>query len=84
MRIHTAIATLVFLSPALMWSQEFQLVRSWRNALEVGLSNAYYPPQERGAGQTLRDWGTQMESAALNNIVKEFWPEIRHKVFRRK
>lgn len=54
------------------------------NALEAGLSNAYYPPQERGAGQTLRDWGTQMESAALNNIVKEFWPDIHHKVFRRK
>src|SRR5579864_4221937 len=54
------------------------------NALEAGLSNAYYPPQEQGTGQTLRDWGTQMESAALNNIVKEFWPDIRHKVFRRK
>lgn len=54
------------------------------NALEAGLSNAYYPPQERGAGQTLRDWGTQMESAALNNIVKEFWPDIRQKVFRQK
>lgn len=54
------------------------------NGMEAGLSNAYYPPQERGAGQTLRDWGTQMESAALNNIVKEFWPDIRHKVFRRK
>jgi len=54
------------------------------NALEAGLSNAYYPPQERGASQTLRDWGTQMESAALNNIVKEFWPDVRQKVFRRK
>lgn len=54
------------------------------NGLEAGLSNAYYPPQERGAGQTLRDWGTQMESAAINNVVKEFWPDIRQKVFRRK
>ena len=54
------------------------------NALEAGLSNAYYPPQERGANQTLRDWGTQMESAALNNVAKEFWPDIRRKVFHRK
>jgi len=54
------------------------------NGMEALLSNAYYPPQERGASQTLRDWGTQMESAALNNIVKEFWPDIRQKVFRRK
>jgi hypothetical protein len=54
------------------------------NGLEALLSNAYYPPEERGAGQTLRNWGTQMESAALNNIVKEFWPDIRQKVLRRK
>ncbi|MGH9514312.1 MAG: hypothetical protein ACRD3P_01365, partial [Terriglobales bacterium] len=37
------------------------------NALEAGLSNAYYPPQEQGFNQTLRNWGTQMESAAVNN-----------------
>jgi hypothetical protein len=54
------------------------------NALEATLSNAYYPPQERGLHQTLRDWGTQMESAALNNVAKEFWPDIRRDVFRQK
>lgn len=54
------------------------------NACEAALSNLYYPPQERGGAQTLRGWGNQMESAALNNIVKEFWPDIRHKVFRLK
>jgi len=48
------------------------------NALEAGLSNAYYPPQERGLRQTARDWGAQMESAVVNNIAKEFWPDIRH------
>jgi hypothetical protein len=48
------------------------------NALEAGLSNAYYPPEERGLRQTARNWGQQMESAALNNIAKEFWPDIRH------
>ncbi|HLW54605.1 MAG TPA: hypothetical protein VKW06_17345 [Candidatus Angelobacter sp.] len=54
------------------------------NALEATLSNAYYPPQERGLSQTLRNWGAQMESAALNNIAKEFWPDIRRKILRRK
>ena len=52
------------------------------NALEAGLSNAYYPPQERGGKQTARDLGTQMESAVLNNIAKEFWPDIRHLILR--
>jgi hypothetical protein len=53
------------------------------NALEAGLSNAYYPPEERGLRQTGRNWATQMESAAVNNIAKEFWPDIRNKFFRR-
>jgi hypothetical protein len=54
------------------------------NGLEAGLSNAYYPPQEQGLNQTLRNWGTQMESAALNNVAKEFWPDIRHKILRQR
>jgi len=54
------------------------------NALEAGLSNAYYPPEERGLRQTATNWGTQMESAVLNHIFQEFWPDIRRKVFRQK
>jgi hypothetical protein len=53
------------------------------NALEAALSNAYYPPQERGPGKTAENWATQMESAALNNIAKEFWPDFRRIVLRR-
>jgi hypothetical protein len=54
------------------------------NGLEAALSNAYYPPQERGVSQTARNWGTQMESAVLNHVFQEFWPDIRRKIFRQK
>lgn len=54
------------------------------NALEAGLSNAYYPAQERTFSTTMQNFGVQMESAALNNLAKEFWPDIRHKILRRK
>ena len=54
------------------------------NGLEAGLSNAYYPPQERGLSQTTVNWGTQMESAVLNHIFQEFWPDIRRKLLRQK
>ena len=54
------------------------------NGLEAGLSNAYYPPQERGLNQTALNFGTQMESAVLNHIFQEFWPDIRKKVLRQK
>jgi hypothetical protein len=47
----------------------------------AALSTAYYPPQERGIVKISEGWGTQLESAALNNIAKEFWPDIRKYVF---
>jgi len=53
------------------------------NFCEAALSQAYYPPQERGVSKTFENWGTQMESAALNNIAKEFWPDFRRIVLRR-
>ena len=54
------------------------------NGLEAGLSNADYPPQERSLSQTTVNWGTQMESAVLNHIFQEFWPDIRRKLLRQK
>jgi hypothetical protein len=39
--------------------------------MEAGLSNLYYPPQERGLRKTAENWGAQLESTALNNIIKE-------------
>jgi hypothetical protein len=54
------------------------------NALEAGLANTYYPPEERGAHQTAVNWGAQIESAALNNIAKEFWPDVRQFLFGKK
>ncbi|MGH9716881.1 MAG: hypothetical protein ACRD4R_09180 [Candidatus Acidiferrales bacterium] len=62
--------------------------RATFNLSEVGgdfassaLSTAYYPPQERGIAKISEGWGTQLESAALNNIAKEFWPDIRRRLF---
>ena len=54
------------------------------NGLEAGLSNAYYPPQERGLHQTALNWATQMESAVLNHVFQEFWPDIRKDLFHQK
>jgi len=54
------------------------------NGLEAGLANFYYPPQERGLRSTAINWASQLEAASLNNIVREFWPDIRHKLLRQK
>jgi hypothetical protein len=54
------------------------------NAMEAGLSNFYYPPEERGLSNTAVNWASQLEAASLNNIIREFWPDIRHKILRQK
>jgi hypothetical protein len=54
------------------------------NGFVAGLSNAYYPPEERSFRKTAENFGTGIESAALNNLVKEFWPDIHQFLFHRK
>jgi hypothetical protein len=54
------------------------------NGMEAGLANLYYPPQERSLHNTAVNWATQLEAASLNNLFREFWPDIRRKVFRQK
>ncbi len=45
------------------------------NGMEAGLSNFYYPPEERGLHSTMVNWAAQLEAAALNNLFREFWPD---------
>jgi hypothetical protein len=54
------------------------------NGMEAGLSNFYYPPEERGFSNTALNYVAQMEAASTNNIFREFWPDIRRKLFRQK
>ena len=54
------------------------------NGMEAGLSNFYYPPEERGLRNTAVNWVAQLEAASINNIIREFWPDIRHKMLRQK
>jgi hypothetical protein len=54
------------------------------NGMEAGLSNFYYPPEERSLRNTAVNWVAQLEAASINNIIREFWPDIRHKMLRQK
>jgi len=54
------------------------------NGMEAGLANLYYPAQERSLHNTAVNWASQLEAAALNNVFREFWPDIRHKFLRQK
>jgi hypothetical protein len=54
------------------------------NGMEAGLSNLYYPPEERSLHNTAVNYVSQLEAASLNNLVREFWPDIRHRFLRKK
>jgi hypothetical protein len=62
----------------------FNLSEIVGNGMEAGLANLYYPPQERSFHNTAVNWASQLEAASLNNLVKEFWPDIHRKMLRQK
>jgi hypothetical protein len=49
----------------------------------AGISNLYYPQQDRGFGHTLSRISIDLGNTALYNAAAEFWPDI-HRVLHRK
>src|SRR5579871_2093052 len=45
----------------------------------AGISNLYYPQQDRTFGHTLSRVGIDLGNTALYNAAAEFWPEVHHK-----
>jgi len=51
------------------------------NAVAAGISNLYYPATDRSFGNTANKWGQQIALDAFFNVTKEFWPDMRKKLF---
>lgn len=51
------------------------------NAVAAGMSNLYYPAVNRSLGNTANKWSQQIALDAAFNVMKEFWPDVRHKFF---
>ncbi len=51
------------------------------SGVAAGISNLYYPHQERTVGNTLDQWGTDLGIDALSFMFREFWPDINHALF---
>ena len=54
------------------------------NGIAAGISNAYYPAEDRSAGKTMTKWGQQIGIDTAFNVMKEFWPDVHRKLFHRK
>ncbi len=51
------------------------------NAVAAGISNVYYPAADRSAANTATKWGQQLALDTFFNVLKEFWPDVRRKMF---
>src|SRR6202140_1967466 len=51
------------------------------NVVAAGISNLYYPATDRSFGNTANKWGQQIALDAFFNVTKEFWPDMRKKLF---
>jgi hypothetical protein len=48
----------------------------------AGISNLYYPKQDRTFGHTVSRIGIDLGNTALYNAAAEFWPDINHALHR--
>lgn len=53
------------------------------NAAAAGISQTYHSRQERGFSNFGSDYATQIAIDVIANQLKEFWPDIRHKIFKK-
>ena len=54
------------------------------NAVAAGISNLYYPQQDRTLRNTAVVWGTQIGWDTAANLLREFWPDLHRAIRRRK
>jgi hypothetical protein len=64
--------------------EQFNYAEITGNLVAAGISNIYHPDQERTLPNTLSVWGTDIMWDAVANELKEFWPDIHHKLSRHK
>ena len=51
------------------------------NGAGAGVSNLYYPSQERTWTKTGQKWANQVALDGIFNVMKEFWPDVRQHLF---
>jgi hypothetical protein len=73
-------ATRVFVTKTDAGGTRFNFSEILGNATGTAISNAYTPDQ-RDVGDNLETWWTQIGIDSASQVLKEFWPDIKHKLF---
>jgi hypothetical protein len=70
----------VFVTKTDSGGSRFNFSEALGNATAVAISNSYYP-DNRDAGDAVEKLGMQIGVDAVSQVLKEFWPDIKHKLF---
>jgi hypothetical protein len=73
-------ATRVFVTRTDAGGTRFNFSEVLGNAAGTAISNAYYP-DSRTVGDNVEKLGEQIGIDAVSQVLKEFWPDIKHKLF---
>jgi hypothetical protein len=74
-------ATRVLVTRADSGARQFNFSEIIGNGVAAGISSTYYPASGRNTHAVLDKWGLDVGSDAGFNILKEFWPDMRQKLF---
>jgi hypothetical protein len=73
-------ATRVFVTKTDAGGTRFNFSELLGNATGTAISNAYYP-DTRDVGDNVEKLASQIGIDAVSQVLKEFWPDIKHKLF---
>jgi len=62
----------------------FNYSESVGNAVAAGISNVYHPAEDRTFNRNITTFALLIMWDGLSNEMKEFWPDVRRKVFHKK
>jgi hypothetical protein len=65
-------------------AKQFNVSEIAGNGIAAVVSNSYHPTTERTLPETGQTWATQIGVDAIGYELKEFWPDIRRKLFRKR
>lgn len=78
-------ATRILITRSDSGHKEFNFSEIFGSALSAGISTySYHPRSDRNISDTAEVWGSQVGYDTITIMLKEFWPDIRRKIMRKK
>jgi hypothetical protein len=74
--------TRIFVTRTDAGGKSFNFAEIIGNGMAAGIGLAYYS-DDRDFPDYLQNWGTELATDAISQVLKEFWPDIKKKLFKR-